>query len=390
MQKAIKLLIICLIGLATTTLSAKPLPESMVDPIYVSATCTLPPPASVTVSNITTTSADISWSAVVGAVMYKVSLYDATSAVYLPDIYTASTSITASGLEPGHNIDACVSAYSCLEGDGGSESCVSFVTETIIITEIILDRPSCGQYNISNSVATINLPKAVSGAGVANAAKVVVCRRVGMVCSTNVIEFNMYADCFGQVVFYQEPTEDTELMRLPSIATVCSDITYKYVLNGDLYFSVGNVKEVIDHDDISYDVDITLNNGIPNGRINYCMENITIECVEEGQQLTDSGDDKIRLTPEIFRPVAQYLHTSPNPFSNGLQAQYYLAKAGPATLSLLDLNGHVLHAIQKGPDTPAGRHFAAFTDLDNLPSGIYLLQLQTDYQQQTVLVVKQP
>lgn len=389
MRQKIKSLIFCILGFLIAIPTAQSALVDIHNVLTTSSICPLSPPSSVTVTNITTTTADVSWSAVAGAVMYRVQPYDATSAIFLPEEITASTSITLDGLTPGHKIEVCVSAYSCWEGEGGDENCAEFTTETIIITDIIFDRLNCtpSPHGSSNSVAVINLPIAPKEGGSVSAAKVLVCRDNLAECAINLIEFEIYADCYGQIQFSQTSGLDEGIRRIPEPATTCSRVTYEYSEINSLYFWVGEVTEV----GTSYDVKITLNNSIQDGHIRHCMQNLEVEgCEENLLPLAEDGRKKFWLASEKHRVAEEYLHTTPNPFSNGLQAQYYLAKAGPATLSLLDLNGHVLHAIQKGPDTPAGRHFAAFTDLDNLPSGIYLLQLQTDYQQQTVLVVKQP
>lgn len=390
MRQKIKSLIFCLIGLLIAIPTAQSALVDIHNVLTTSSVCPLSPPSNVTVTNITTTTADVSWSAVAGAVMYRVQPYDATSAIFLPEEITSSTSITLDGMEPGHVIEVCVSAYSCWEGEGGDENCAEFTTETIIITDIIFDRLNCtpSSHGSSNSVAVINLPKAPEEGGSVSAAKVLVCRDNIAECAADLVEFEMYADCFGQIQFFQTSSLDQDIKRTPPLATTCSQVNFEYKETNDLYFMVGEVTEINTQLGISYDVKISLDNSIRNGHIWHCMQNLEVDGC--GENLSESGGKKIWLAPEKYRVAAEALHSNPSPFSNGFQATYYLAKAGPATLSLLDLNGRVLHAIQQGPDTPAGQHFAAFTDLDNLPSGIYLLQLQTDYQQQTVLVVKQP
>lgn len=391
MRQKIKSLVFCLVGLWVAIPTAQSALVDIHNVLTTSSVCPLSPPSNVTVTNITTTTADVSWSAVAGAVMYRVQPYDATSAIFLPEEITSSTSITLDGLTPGHEIEVCVSAYSCWEGEGGDENCAEFMTETIIITDIIFDRLNCtpSSHGSSNSVAVINLPKAPQQGGAVSAAKVLVCRDNIAECAINLVEFEMYADCFGQIQFSPTSELDEDIRRTPDLATTCSEITYEYAENKSLYFWVGEVTEVISQSGTSYDVKIALNNNIHDGHIMHCMQDLEVERCVGNPQLTEASGKKIWLASEKHRVAEEYLHTTPNPFSNGLQAQYYLVKAGPATLSLLDLNGRVLRQARQETAT-AGQHFAEFADLENLPSGIYLFKLQTDYQQQTVLVVKHP
>ena len=77
---------------------------------------------------------------------------------------------------------------------------------------------------------------------------------------------------------------------------------------------------------------------------------------------------------EVAAPAeAAWLQTAPNPFRDQTCIAFYLEAAQEVHLELLDLMGRPLRTLAKGPHGP-GKHEIIF-HAQNLPRGIYLLQL---------------
>jgi hypothetical protein len=77
--------------------------------------------------------------------------------------------------------------------------------------------------------------------------------------------------------------------------------------------------------------------------------------------------------------------TYPNPFTNSINVP--LASPGRAIATLSDLLGHEVHRQVLIAETPGSS--VTLTPAQNLPSGIYLLQLYLDHKVQQVLVVRE-
>lgn len=103
-----------------------------------SSTCiTLSPPSSVSISNITPTSATASWaSAGVGA-WYRVELKNLNSGLVEDLIVTQALYRIYTGLHPGAHYRVSVQASTCIVGPFGATNSADFYTPTIIIDDIV-------------------------------------------------------------------------------------------------------------------------------------------------------------------------------------------------------------------------------------------------------------
>jgi hypothetical protein len=74
-------------------------------------------------------------------------------------------------------------------------------------------------------------------------------------------------------------------------------------------------------------------------------------------------------------PLAALLGNSPNPFTTATAVLFELGRAAPVRLSVWDVSGSRLAVLLDGP-VAAGRHEVRW-DAGGLPSGVYIVQLQT-------------
>ncbi|RSK36010.1 T9SS type A sorting domain-containing protein [Hymenobacter metallilatus] len=104
------------------------------------------------------------------------------------------------------------------------------------------------------------------------------------------------------------------------------------------------------------------------------------------------GDESIVLSAQserelLRRPESKLYPIYPNPASRGpVTVGFALAGAEPVTLTLTDLQGRVVRRLEQGRRFGAGPHEVPVTT-DNLPAGLYLLQLQTPTFRQTQKLV---
>lgn len=81
------------------------------------------------------------------------------------------------------------------------------------------------------------------------------------------------------------------------------------------------------------------------------------------------------------------LSLQPNPCHNNLRLSFALNQAEKVNIDLFDTAGRHLNTLLSA-DMPSGKHQANATLPDNLPAGLYIVQLRTDQQTQTQRIVK--
>lgn len=84
----------------------------------------------------------------------------------------------------------------------------------------------------------------------------------------------------------------------------------------------------------------------------------------------------IITTVENPNSLLQYISLYPNPSSGDFQIEYILKEASPIRISLLNALGTEIRTIDKIDQQNSGRHILA-TKVDDLPDGLYLIQIET-------------
>ena len=98
------------------------------------------------------------------------------------------------------------------------------------------------------------------------------------------------------------------------------------------------------------------------------LQNSTQYLFEWTNTGTAVGDDEL---PASIRLATPY----PNPFNPQATVQYHLSSPDHATLRVFDATGRLVRTLVEGMQ-PAGEHTVVF-DASGLPSGVYMLRLQT-------------
>ena len=91
---------------------------------------------------------------------------------------------------------------------------------------------------------------------------------------------------------------------------------------------------------------------------------------------------KLRLNSKGFNVEA-----TPNPFNDQLRINVETAIQENATICIKDVSGKKIQ--QKESLLRKGSNVILLTDLNYIPSGVYLLTITTDSQRQTVKVIRQ-
>ena len=81
------------------------------------------------------------------------------------------------------------------------------------------------------------------------------------------------------------------------------------------------------------------------------------------------------------------MEATPNPFKDQIRINVETLVQEKASVSLNDINGRRLQ--QKESLLRNGNNVLLFSNLDNMPAGVYLLTITTNTQKQTIKVVKQ-
>ena len=107
------------------------------------------------------------------------------------------------------------------------------------------------------------------------------------------------------------------------------------------------------------------------------------------QRDTDGGSSRSQVRTVAFDKAAgPSLSALPNPFAGELTLNVTATTAAPETLlTLTDAAGRTV--LAQRVDVPAGSSTLSLTNLDRLPTGVYLLHLPLDGKTQHVKVVKQ-
>ena len=98
--------------------------------------CTLPAPTDLTPVNVTTTSAEISWTEVVGATDYQVEAIDVDTGISVFLQYTTDNTIVVTGLQPGTTYDIYVTSR-CDNTLLGGEASLRLTTGIVIVDVVM-------------------------------------------------------------------------------------------------------------------------------------------------------------------------------------------------------------------------------------------------------------
>ncbi|HOY07558.1 MAG TPA: fibronectin type III domain-containing protein [Saprospiraceae bacterium] len=340
--------------------------------------CPLPPPQQLQVTSVTPSSIFLTWSDVPGAVLYRVSIFDQTDQVSLPNAYTASESIELEELATNtHEYLIGVSATACATGNSyGNEVTLSYKPGIIIITDKILQ---LGCSDLSDprdaGVGTYQyyMPINTSNSEVINTV------RLKISLSDEVyVDFLIWSDCYQQTRFNQLAAEGVKRKNNGNI------IKYRVSDTGAPIFDIINGECGLNACSFS---------------VKYYAPCMVSEGTCALMVLPNSCGDKPETPPGNLRSFPQeqaseqtgrsFLKANPNPFSDFVQVDYHLESACQAGIELLNSTGTHVEQLMPLQWTESGPHVTSCFIRPSLPAGIYFLVLRTANERRVMPLLKE-
>ena len=85
-------------------------------------------------------------------------------------------------------------------------------------------------------------------------------------------------------------------------------------------------------------------------------------------------DEPTRKIPDRFKLFANF----PNPFNSSTNISFALPDESKVTLDVFNILGEKIETVVENENFPAGYHLVKF-NADNLPTGVYLYEIKTDF-----------
>ncbi len=344
--------------------------------------CLLPPPQTISFEGVTPSTISLSWTPVPNAALYRVSVYNQTDQVALPNAYTSSPFIELEELDTdSHEYLIGVSASACAGGiEFGAEIFIEYKPGIIIIVDEIVQR-NC-------PVPPINLlpnPKHLEISLPFNSINndLIETRRIRVSANDNqnsgYVDFLIWVDCYTQVRFCE--------LEVQGATQIPSGKTIKYVFTDDAspFFEIING---------ACDINICkvyLQYYVPClvGQGTCFIENDPASCGgrPDSDHLLLAGKDSSAVPiaanmngmhkKNVEQPPSQpYLKVAPNPCSDIIDVQFHLDKPGPVSIQIFNATGSVALNLLSHQWLDSGAHSTKMTIGDTLNKGVYFLVLQ--------------
>jgi len=346
------------------------------------SSCPLPPPAQISIVGITSSSISLTWTASPGAAMYKVSVYDQTDQVSLPDTYTASTAVEIGELDTdAHEYIIGVSASACIGGGFGDETITDYKPGIIIIVDVIIQMncPGPGQsFPPNTNPIQINLPFNLSSKDVIDTKRIRITSNNNP--NSDYVDFLIWTDCYQQYRFYEIAKQGVKRTSLGN--------TIKYSFNSNLspFFEITSgtcdinlctatikyyVPCLIGQSDCEIQNTPSTCGGKPDNNIQ-----LFVSQLETANYSTEANTKQsLKALKGVLTQQIQ-LKASPNPFSDAVNVQYNLENPGLVSINLFNATGAVVRNIVPPQWLESGTYTALLTLQEGLPKGPYFLVLQ--------------
>ena len=399
-MKCTRLLFVLVLLLQSLCAEAKPLNNAPYS-------CNLPAPTWINAVDISSTKIKVKWAVVSGASNYKVSRYDVTHNVQLPDAYTLEEEYLSEPHDPGTTITFTISPV-CPSGEVSE----AFISEDFTTTIIVVD--DIASFSAPNTPAGSNPIQPGGDATYGflnadkNAATVEVQRIKVKYGSTLFAEFLLWSHCsqpdfnVARIKYWNQPSWPASVTKTENHVngpdSPISSITFK--INGGPFFTIKSPSfgteangmpstgQILIHNDRQQVITFAKANSTEN---NPCYAPPGF-ATDGGEYSSDDAisDDAIAQDRAAFQFPGEtsMLTVSPNPFSEGFSVNYTLEQESPVTLLLFDHTGRQLRVMEL-PALEAGNYNTGIYTND-LPTGIYLLAFQTNQGRSVTTLVKQP
>ena len=371
------------------------------DSLIAQLGCPLPAPQNVHITTVTPTSLFVAWNSVPGAVSYKISVYDQTDMVALPDVFSTSPSVELADLSTAtHEYQIGVSASACTTGPYGAPATTNYKPGIIIIIDVIVqvDAPnfSIPLMSPSTNPEGVILPSNSNPPGKNIRTQHVKIVYDGFGLDTPIVEFLVWSDCFDQIRFHEIRTKNTRKTASGN------SIAYK-LLNNTNFFVLANgetsATPTIQYSNTSA-CRVTRNEWIIKNTIPTCGTEYKQEGYRQGQGGLDNRlgtnydhDVQFSRTPHLpltdHAPESANPRVTPNPFSDYIQLQYEVKSFQPVEIELVNSMGVQVEQLLPMAWMDAGSYQTTLPVNPNLPSGLYFLLFRTDTERRVIPVIKE-
>lgn len=383
--------------------------------------CSLPAPSTISATDITTSKIQLTWAAVNGANGYKISRFDVTHGVALPDANVAEPGYLSEPHDPGTTIAFEVRAK-CQSGESGEAITAEYTTTIIIVDDIVLfSVPTYPTGNIpiypagTSSDLTVGMKDAANQTSDVEVIRAKV-RYTDTHNNLHFAEFLLWSHCSvagnnavrvqyrnpenwpGNVTYVENHINGNLQLPIYSINfkmdgmpffTLHLPVFYQggVGLPNSLRIRIRNDFDAVIYYDRSFNVEENPCYGNGGGTISKNVAGGSFDDIRGGTD-TESSNDSPSLNESFATTAANTLHVSPNPFNEYFQVEYSLQAESPVLFTLYDLTGRAIKTIQL-PTQAAGQYSTSIHE-NNLPAGIYLLSFQTKQGRTTTTLVKHP
>lgn len=364
----------------------------------------LPAPAWIQAVEITESKIKIEWAPVSGAVEYKVSRFDVTNNVQLPDEYMVEPEFTSQPHDPGTTIQFEVAAID--ENNEVGAAAQAEYTTTIIVIDVIasfnIPETPIGNYTIyPGESMTFNCQNADKNDPTITVGKLRLTRE------SNWAEFLVYSQCINpnqpatKIQYYQSANWPApvivEEFGSPDLGYTSIEFS---IANEDKFFSLTAPSYNLETEIAGLIIKNTSTKGATMSYKRFSKTLANTPCyVPPGYQIqdipetldpygtSDDSEEAPATTASLLETsVNQSLRVSPNPFHDGFKVEYGVAQTGAVQLILTDLTGKIVQNISF--DSLLTGTYTAFLTTNTLPAGMYLLTVQTENGRTTAPVVK--
>jgi hypothetical protein len=374
--------------------------------------CPLPPPGWITAPEITSSTIKISWEGVLGATHYKVSRFDVTNNVQLPDTITTEPEYISGPHDPGTTISFEVRATACGQnGDYGSPVTGEFTTNVIIVDVVgSFSAPNLpmGNIPIYPGGTSQSMPAKATDAN-QNTEEVTVMRyKIRTLNQQNSpvdsVEFLFWSECstpqlgVARIMYWNQSNWSSGITFVENhVGGGASGPIYSinFRIGTSPFFTIMNPE---------FDAGV---NGAPNS-MQVLIRNDRTETIYVSRS-SNIEDNPCYAPPKRMRQKVDYISAndhaaqdrestlakhgapilaiSPNPCSEGFRAEYVLSEQSPVVFTLFDASGRVVRTMNL-PTLEAGT-YNTYISTEHLPTGVFLLSMQTNQGRSVTTVVKQ-
>lgn len=362
--------------------------------------CPLAPPTSVTVTDVSTNSLTAAWTAVPGALMYKVTVKNLNTNLIIATVYTSNTTKFINGLPSDTPLRVGVSASRCNTqnpANFGSEKTTDTRTLKYIVAEIIVNR--CALPRTHNAPWSV-IGEAIPLNSTSNLSWDYYQAKVTGTKNNNPwsCRFSIVAACADNLTgagFYI--FVDTEETQNVSYTTDLPLGVAEFKCQDALLFTVQSATLFSANQAGTTDIIFPAPSG---GVVISTFESTAgpscnqpspsgFTCIGGGGDANIKSGNIDRDASTDTAAASDYAASlAPNPTTDRVDLRFHLSAASEVAVSLYDPAGRKVQHLAPQSVLPEGQNQIA-VDVSALPPGFYFVQLRSAQGQETLTLVKQ-